>query len=326
MERAIQSTLMKSSLVRACVLLGAACAPVFATAQLRTLDSTRNGRGTLNYMTRSSANTVRKARVYLNSNKRAEISLLAGAMETFSGTWKSGGLTKVYVEIDKVGRDRATGTGQIVHDARGELVSIYCTGNVDGRKFELKFDADTLIGGGNGGGNGGGQNQLRITSPRDGATINNSSGVDIEGMSRGTDVNVKVYDNSRRLVVNRNVNVKRDRWSTHVNLDRGRYRVEVRDQNSRKTDEVSFTYRDNGGNDVREQEFKDNAKDAIREKFRGYEIVFTNTTVGREALGNRTVKGDFEVRGKGSRKGEYRMTVLCGAGTAKVKSVDYSRK
>jgi hypothetical protein len=324
-ERAIQALAKGTSWVRACLALAIASAPIMASAQLQSLDSTRDGRGTLGYATRVSATTVRRVRVVLRSDHRADITLLSGASERFSGNWRGGGLTKVYMDIDRVGNDPALGTGQIIHDARGEFASLYMSGSVGNRKFEFKFDAEGSVGGGGGGG--GSNRELNITSPRNGAIVS-SSHVEIEGTSRARDVNVRVYDEDKRLVANRNVDVRNNRWSTRVNLDRGRYRLVARDRNSRKTDEISFSYR--RGNDDNDdewiQKFKDNAKRAVRNRFDGYELVFTNTTVGSEAFGNRTVKGDLEVRGKGSRRGEYRWTAVCGAGTAEVKSVSYARR
>jgi hypothetical protein len=121
--------------------IAALTVPVFAGAQLRSLDSTQTGTGTLGYQTRSSSNRISRVRVNLKSDGRAEIRVLSGADETFSGTWKSGGLTKVFLTIDRVGRNRADGTGQVIHNARGDFETVFCSGNVGHARFDLNFNA-----------------------------------------------------------------------------------------------------------------------------------------------------------------------------------------
>jgi hypothetical protein len=328
-EGTILSRIKRSGVVRGAAAIVAVCAPFLASAQMRSLDSTRNGNGTLNFASRSSSNRISRVRVYLNSNHRADVVLLSGARETISGTWQSSGLTKVYLTIDKFGGDSATGTGQVVHDARGEFVSVFCSGMVRDRKFDFRFDTDTFIGGGSGNGDGGSYRGFQITSPRDGSRVD-SANVDIEGTSRGKRVNVKVYDDARHVVADETVNVKQDKWSTRVRVDRGTgiYRVAARDIDSRGADNISFSFGrgGRGSGDVTDTIYRNNAKNAIRDRFRGYTIDFRPTTVGREILGSRTVKGDFTAKGRGDRHGDYRMIVVCAAGTGNVKSVDYVQK
>lgn len=73
-------------------------------------------------------------------------------------------------------------------------------------------------------------------------------------------------------------------------------------------------------------EFRDAARQAIREKFRrGTRFSFFDETVGDVLLGNRTVKGYFDARG-GDKPGSYSYTVVLGAGTGRVISVNYRKR
>jgi len=128
---------------RALVLVAALSIAALGTAQMRSLDSTQNGRGKLTFQTgRSVEFTVRRVRVILRSDHSAEIRILSGGNETFSGTWKGGGVYQVYLDIDHVNRDRAGGSGQVTHDARGEFTRASCTGTVGDRHFDFSFDAN----------------------------------------------------------------------------------------------------------------------------------------------------------------------------------------
>ncbi len=73
-------------------------------------------------------------------------------------------------------------------------------------------------------------------------------------------------------------------------------------------------------------EFRGKAHLAIRDKFpNGGDFEWFNVTVSDVAFGNRTIKGEFRVRNVGSRDGRYRYSVVAGAGTGRIISINYSR-
>lgn len=134
---------MKGSLCIGLAILGGSLLAAHSHAQLRELNSTRDGRGTLNFRTRSSSSGVTRAQVILSRNGRAEIRLLGGSRETFRGDWHNESAVTCRIMIDRIGNDIAAGDGTVEHDGRGNFAKIALSGNVSSTRFSLDFSANT---------------------------------------------------------------------------------------------------------------------------------------------------------------------------------------
>ena len=110
-----------------------------ANAQLRDLNSGLEGRGTLKYNSRSSNSEVRRVNVLLRNNGSVEIRLSGGVDETFYGKWINTNPRSVKIEIDRIGRDRAEGSGVVEHDGRGNFTKINFNGNAGRSRFDFDF-------------------------------------------------------------------------------------------------------------------------------------------------------------------------------------------
>src|SRR5437867_2866644 len=127
--------------IYSCVIL--AISNASALAQLQDMDSTRDGSGKLQFRTRSSSSGLSRVKVILKRNGDAEIRVLAGTSATISGKWRNSGDRSVKIEIDRVDRDRADGSGTIEHNGRGEFTRISLSGSVDRTRFDLDFTASS---------------------------------------------------------------------------------------------------------------------------------------------------------------------------------------
>src|SRR5258708_18999312 len=114
---------------------------VGAFAQLKDLDSTRDGNGKLQFRTRSSSSGLSRVKVMLRRNGDAEIRVLVGDSATISGKWRNIGDRSVRIEIDRLDRDRAEGSGTIEHNGRGEFTKISLSGSVERARFDMEFSA-----------------------------------------------------------------------------------------------------------------------------------------------------------------------------------------
>lgn len=311
--------------------------------QLTDLQSSQDGRGTLNYRTRSSNTSVSRAAVNLRRDGQAEISVRVGANETFSGRWRNDGNRRCRIDIEEVGRDDARGTGWVEHDGRGNFTRIELEGTVGSTRFTLSFSADR-----NQGGHG-----PEINSTRNGrGTLNyrtRSSNSNVNRLTVWLRQNnefeirpVGNQDSFRGRWWNDGRNVIRldiDRISGDsatgtgtVNLDgRGSFdRVNLSGRTGNSRFDLDFTSRDDGsGNDTWDRDeirFLEEAKKAVRKKFsRPTDFEWSRESVGKVVFGQRTVTGEVRARG-GNNPGYYKFRVVLGAGTKDVKSVNLDRQ
>jgi hypothetical protein len=314
-------------------------------AQLTELESTKSGTGTLSYRTRSSSAQVRQVRVNLRRNGNAEIRVVGGDTETFTGTWRNDGRSRtVRINIDRMGRDRADGTGTILLDGRGSFTDVDLTGRSDGAAFRLNFDTSGSSGGDWGEAmratrNGWGTLRYRTRSSNN--QINRLS-VDLK-RDGGFEIRILSGDNE----------TFRGRWRSdrsnrvHLDIDRvgndratGEGYIDLNRKDS--FNRVNLTGREDGSSfsldfrattsdrddddDYNWKKFRDAAQREIRSKFPGRaDFTFNDESISDPTIGNRTVRGRFEVKDAGNRNGRYEYTVLLGAGTARVISSSHRR-
>lgn len=316
-----------------------------AQAQLSELESTKSGRGTLGFVSRSSSAQIRQMRVSLRRNGNAEIRIIGAGAETFTGTWRNGTNRTVRINIDRMGRDRADGTGTILLDGRGSYTDVRLTGRVGNASFSLQFDVDGSSGGGGGGQamratrNGWGTlkyrtrssnsqvNRLMVDLKRDGgfevrimsganetfrgrwrADGANRVRLDIDRIGNDSASGDGYVDLNRKDSFNR-VNFSGREGSTAFSLD---FRASSSDNDN--------------DNDYNWKKFRDAAQREIRSKFPGRaDFSFNDESISDPMLGNRTVRGRFEVKDAGNRNGRYEYTVILGAGTARVITSSHRR-
>ncbi len=341
--------------------LAALSAP--SAAQLAEMRSTQDGRGTLEFRSRSSANDVQRVSVNLLRSGRAEIVIVRGAQESFRGTWSPDGPRGVRIRIDEVGRDDADGTGSVTLDGRGSFTRVDLSGSV-GRnaRFSLRFSAGNDWGGGSGGG-GGQWNTVRSLdrSERGSGNLRWQSRSTSSGFDR---IRVRLNTN-HEFEIDPSAGISdgvRGRWwqtgPTTIELDvsqvgrdsaTGKGKVELDGRGSFRqvglnafvknaSMTVSFltdrfveggggsgNQSDSGLSSSEERRWIREARGAVEDDFsRSTRFDWDDETVGQVVFGNRTVTGRFEARG-GNRPGRYRYTVVMGAGTMNVKSKSVSR-
>ncbi|MBN9501076.1 MAG: hypothetical protein J0H02_04790 [Armatimonadetes bacterium] len=308
-----------------------------AGAQLVDLTSTKDGRGTLRFITRSSTSTINRIRVSLRRDGYAEISVLSGASETFSGRWSNDGSRACRIDIRNVGRDAASGSGYVRHDGRGGITDVTMSGTMRGVRFELDFSAS---------GSGGGLTNL--SSTREGT--GNLKFMARSSNSRVTRLSVNLRSNSDFEI--RTLSGVSETWKgrwwqdgrnkVRIDIDHlgneyasGSGSIELDERGSFEKVTLSgsirnlryeLDFRSSRDHDQPENNrFLKSAREAVRKKFSSSTSFNWNSeSVGNAIFGRVTVRGEFTAR-NGSQPGRYRYTVILGAGTANVQSVSYSR-
>lgn len=315
-----------------------------AQAQLNELESTKSGRGTLSFATRASTSQVRQVKVSLRRNGSADIRLNVNG-DVFTGTWRNDGNRRVRINLDRLGRDRADGSGTIALDGRGSFTDINLNGKADGAAFQFQFDAN----GGDSGGdwsqamratrNGWGTlryrtrssnnqiNRMSVDLKRDGGfEIRTLSGDNetFKGRWRADRSNRVTLDIDRigndRATGEGYIELNRKDSFNRVNLS-GReggasFNLDFRASNSDRDDDDDYNWK----------KFRDAAQREIRSKFPGRaDFTFNDESISDPTLGNRTVRGRFEVKDSGNRNGRYEYTVVLGAGTARVITSSHRR-
>jgi len=313
------------------------CCLAVASAQLTDLRSTQEGKGSLNFRTRSSSSSINRVSVLLRRDGYFEVNVLSGGSEKFSGSWHNSGNRSVRLEVKHVGSDRASGSGTLTHDGRGSFTKLDLSGSVGNTRFSLDFNTSN---------NGGGLTELRSTRNGSGTitfltrasnaratrvTINllNNNEFEVRVFSGASDSFKGRWWSDSDRVVNLDVDRLGNTYATgsgKVYLDgRGSFdRVTLSGSGSNYRYNLDFSSGDTGpGGDF--DGFRDVARKGVRKKFNHTtSFEWYSETIGEVVFGNRTVKGEFRAKG-GNNPGHYRYTVVLGAGTGSVKSVNYSR-
>lgn len=321
--------------------------PLFAAAaahaQLRDLDSTQDGRGTLRFNARSGASDLRRVQVNLRNNGTAEIRLMNGVDEVVQGRWTNQNNRSVRIFIERIGRESATGSGVVEHDGRGSVTKVNLNGNVNRASFNLDFTAGDF-----GHDNGftdlnstrDGRGTIRFTSRngsydtrraqvslrRDGsAEIRIMSGHDETFTGRWTSQGGR----SVRVTIERIGRDRADGSGVIEHDGRGAFtRINLSGSANRVQFNLDFTAGAPGGHsdNPEDRQFFDNAHAAIQDKFSRFtRIEWRNESLGNSSFGNRTLRGEFEIR-EGRDSGVYRYTVIMGAGSARVMSATCNRR
>lgn len=320
-----------------------------APAQLRELMSTRDGDGSLTFRSRSSSSNVDRVTVRLERNGDAFINVDRGARESFEGRWQNDGNRRVRVLIDRVGRDRADGLGQILLDGRGSFTSIRLSGDVGRSRFEFEFSAgkddddrpnrpnrpgDLAIDALNVAPRGQGSLDFRARSSSSDfrmlrVRLNRDHSFEIRPDGIGETFRGRWWQDERgsiRLDTDR-VNNDSATGTGSIEMEsRGVIRrVNMSGNVGRAAYRLNFDTRPEqaGGGDF--DDFRDAARRAVEREFSSNtSFQWWDENVGSVTFGNRTVTGKVRARG-GNRPGTYTYRVVLGAGTGNVKSVSVTR-
>ncbi len=334
---------------RMVVLTTLATMGAMANAQLLDLASSRDGTGSINFGSRSGNLSVGHAKVSLNRNGTAEIQLSNGSDELFRGTWRNMNDRTIRFDIQKLVNDHATGTGTISHDSRGNFTSVALSGQAGRRRFSFDFRASERV------------DQRSIRSVREGsgsvnfvtrstatsrinrleAIVNPNGEFEVRALSGAS---VRVTGRWRQLnprELELEVRAMDDAVATgsgRLQLDgRGSFdRVTISADQRRTVMNLEFGTGAGAGNSggygrppahsVEDMRFIDSARAELGRKFsRGTRLIWSEEKVGPSTFGNRTVTGFFRAEG-GDAPGEYRYSVVLGAGTATAHGVSYSRR
>lgn len=338
-RRKLEATMTAKSMMFLLPLMAATA----AHAQLRDLNSTQDGRGTLNYTARRGTFDLSRVQVNLRNNGTAEIRLLNGVDEVVEGRWTNQNNRSVRIYIERIGRNAATGTGVVEHDGRGSITKVNLNGNVNRATFTLDFTAGDF------GHDGGftdlnstrdGRGTIRYTSRnssfdtrraqvslrRDGsAEVRIMSGHDETFFGRWTSQGGRTV----RLTIDRMGRDRADGQGVIEHDGRGAFtRISLSGSANRQPFNLDFTAGAPGGNNDNpaDRQFFDNAHAAIQDKFSRFTTIeWRHESLGNSSFGNRTLRGEFEIR-DGRDRGVYRYTVIMGAGSAKVISATYNRR
>lgn len=342
------------------LLVGAALAAAITVAalpQLLSLDSTREGEGQVRYSNRSSDTRLTRVSLFLNRNGTFEVKARDGLLDTFAGRWRETDNRRIRLEVERVGRQQATGSGRVTHDGRGEFTEIIMDGRVAGVRFDFEFKAGRQSGGGSGGPGGNwGIQSLNTWRNGDGAFVFRSR----SGESRvdRLDVNLK-RDKTFEIRVRPTMETLYGKWwqesSNTVRLDMDRIgrdpatgqgtlsligdtafnEVRVNGRIGNSDFRLSFSADRTSGNpgggtsddrDPTFRRFREAARDAVEGEFgRGSRFQWRNERLADPAFGERLFNGEVTVRG-GNRPGEYTFRVRLGANTVQVKSVSVTRR
>lgn len=322
------------------VALGALASISFG--QLNELRSTKDGTGQLSFRSRSSNSTVRVVAVNLRKDGFAEVRIVQGGDETFSGSWKNDGNRRCVISITRLSGDRASGGGTLEHDGRGGLTRVALNGSVGSARYSLDFRAST-----SGGDWGGDYTEMRATRDGSGSLTyrTRSSNSNVSRMTiwlkSNHEFEIKPQpgsdtfrgrwwaDGSRRARLDFD-RVGNDRASGtgSVELDGRNSFTNVSFSGNVDSARFSLTFRASNGDDggsVGNKELIYIARRAVKTKFSdNTSFDFYNETAGDVVFGQRLIKGELKASG-GNRPGRYRYTVTLGAGTNAPKNVTYTR-
>lgn len=311
--------------------------------QLNELRSTKDGSGQLSFRSRSSNSTIRAVTVNLRKDGYAEIRIVQGGSETFTGTWENDGNRQCEISITRVSGDRASGGGTVEHDGRGGLTKVSLDGSVGSARYSFDFRA-----GSSGGGDWGGDyTEMRATREGTG-NLNYRSRSSNSNVNRMTvwlksnhEFEIKPQpgsdtfkgrwwtDGNRRARLDFDrVGNDRASGSGSVDLDGRNSFTNVSFSGNVDSTRFSLTFRASGwddGGSVGDKELIYIARRAVKTKFSdSTSFDFYNETAGDVVFGQRLIKGELKASG-GNRPGRYRYTVTLGAGTNAPKNITYTR-
>jgi hypothetical protein len=323
------------------------CAALVAQAssgQLTELKSTRYGDGSLSFGARSSMERVGKVTVWIQERGVIGITLAEGVKDTFEGEWRQQGDRRITFTVTKMGRDPATGSGELELDGRGSFGLLALSGRARGSSFSFRFIAGerddiedfTLVNRTEHGSGtmtwGSRSSSSNVKTVRVWMTADHR--VQIDPSPGSNDLMAghwwRVSDRHVSLDIDR-VNGRSATGSGTIVLDgRGSFsHVDVSGRSAGASFDLEF--RVGGGpstqslSDRERREFVRAAQEAVKREFStSTRLEFWGDSVGGLAFGQRNVTGSVRARG-GNRPGTYAYTAVVRAGTKTVKSVTVKR-
>ena len=342
-------TIAKNRISHIVLALCLGALPVLSLAQLRELKSTRNGDGTLNFGARASNERVSRVTVWLQERGVVGITLAQGVKDTFEGKWRQVNNRRIDFTLTKIGRDSASGSGQIDLDGRGSFTRVSLNGRTGGTPFSFTFSVN---------------DSEENVDLGDAPLINRTEWGqgDWSWGSRASESNVKNVrvrmTSDHRIEIDpspgSNDSVAGHWWrkssdqigfdidrldgssasgSGTVTLDgRGSFsRINLSGRSQGSSFSMAFRVtgaQDQGSGDLtntQQQRFINVAREGVRGEFSSStRFDFSGESVGDVVFGERTVTGSVRARG-GNKPGNYRYEVVVRNGTMTVKSVNVRR-
>jgi hypothetical protein len=120
-------------------MLAMLCAFVSAPAQVRELNRTEAGNGTLR-IARTAEERIREVRFKISPDGRFELTLTATRSDILFGTWRALSSREYLLTIDRgFGRDGATGTGRVMLGDGNRIDNVAVNGKTRNLVFTVEF-------------------------------------------------------------------------------------------------------------------------------------------------------------------------------------------